>query len=642
MILSESAPGVFSLSVSGELQLAVQLDYESITSYNLTINATVPGLSNYIIGTATLVITVLDVNDNAPQFREPAYSVEIPEDVVSELLVTVEASDNDSGINREVVFSLDPPNSQFSLNSTSGELTVAATLDRESIAGYNLTVVATDRGSPPLSSNVTVRITVLDINDNAPRFDQSEYTIPIPEDFAVDSVVTMERVRATDPDARENGTVRLELVPQDDTAPFTINDEGYLTVTATLDRETKSSYRFTVIARDLSAIPMSANVTLTVIISDVNDNNPVFSPENDVMLLVEEDSLVGTVLTRMNATDQDEGINSVITYMINESGIPFEIDATSGEIRITAPLNLETRQEYRLAIVAWDNGTPARSASWNLTIDVVERQVVSFSAGNNANGFLVGGATRTGERQYIQEVGYLFGEDIGTPAGVSGGINTATSSNFDQAEVPNVGDVATRVEGSVLNETVLYSLKTVTAFVQAFDARGVIAEPTLIRVQSTLSRQLRERVRGSVSLVEATCRTSQELGYCVVQLTLPDEWFARTSTDSNDRVFIWANFASSTQNGKLIGNALVESSPAYATNLTRSRPIILTPPSHTVFPSRNFIMEVYIVSPLVLVYSGVEADISWTEGTLTGITFDETLWQCGMFVLARIFHSRKI
>ena len=643
MILNTSAPGVFSLNGSGELQLAVQLDYESITSYNLTINATVPGLSNYIIGTAMLVITVLDVNDNAPQFREPAYSVETPEDVlVSELLVTVGASDNDSGINREVVFSLDPPNSQFSLNSTSGELTVAATLDRESIAGYNLTVVATDRGSPPLSSNVTVRITVLDINDNAPRFDQSEYTIHIPEDFAVDSVVTTERVRATDPDARENGTVRLELVPQDDTAPFTINDEGYLTVTATLDRETKSSYGFTVIARDLSTIPMSANVTLTVIISDVNDNNPVFSPENDVMLLVEEDSLVGTVLTRMNATDQDEGINSIITYMINESGIPFEIGATSGEIRITAPLNLETRQEYRLAIVARDNGTPARSASWNLTIDVVERQVVSFSAGNNANGFLVGGPTRTGERLYIQEVGYLFGEDIGTPAGVSGGINTATSSNFDQAEVPNVGDVATRVEGSVLNETVLYSLKTVTAFVQAFDARGVIAEPTLIRVQSILSRQLRERVRGSVSLVEATCRTSQELGYCVVQLTLPDEWFTRTSTDNNDRVFIWANFASSTQNGKLIGNALVESLPAYATNLTRSRPIILTPPSHTVFPSRNFVMEVYIVSPLVLVYSGVEADISWTEGTLTGITFDETLWQCGMFVLARIFHSRKI
>ena len=638
MIFNASATGVFSLNGSGELQLVVRLDYESITSYNLTINATVPGLNNYIIGTAMLVITVLDVNDNAPQFGEPAYSVEIPENVlVSELLVRVGASDADSGINNEIIFSLDPPNSQFSLNSTSGELTVAATLDRESIAGYNLTVLATDRGSPPLSSNVTVRVTVLDINDNAPRFDQSEYTIPIPEDFPVDNVVTMERVRVTDPDARENGTVDLTLVPQDDSAPFTIDDEGYLTVTATLDRETKSSYGFTVIARDRSVVSMSANASLTVIISDVNDNNPVFSPENDVMLLVEEDSLVDTVVTRMIATDQDEGSNSIITYTITESGIPFEIDGTSGEIRIVAPLNLELRQEYRLVIVARDNGAPVRNATWNLTIDVVERQVVSFSAGNNVNGFLVGGPTRTEERQYIQEVGYLFGEDIGTPAAVSGGVNTATSSNFDQAEVPNIGDVATKVEGSVLNETVSYSLKTITAFVQAFDARGAIAESTLIRVQGTLSRQLRERVRGSVSLVEATCRTSQELGYCVVQLTLPDEWFARTSTDNNDRVFIWANFASSTQNGNLIGNALVENSPAYATNLTLSRPITLVPPSHTVFPSRNFFMEVYVVSPLVLVYSGVEADISWTEGTLTGITFDEKLWQCGMFVLAHFF-----
>ena len=638
MILNTTVPGVFSLNVSGELQLVAPLDYENITGYNLTINATIPGLDNYVIGTAMLVITVLDVNDNAPQFREAAYSVEIPENVlVPELLVQVGASDNDSGINREIIFSLDPPSNQFALNSTSGELTVAATLDRETIAGYNLTVFATDRGSPPLSSNVTVRITVLDINDNAPRFDPAEYTIPIPEDFDVGNVVTVERVRVTDPDARENGTVNLELEPLDDDAPFMINNEGYLSVTGTLDRETKSSYRFRVIARDGGIVPMSATASLTVIISDVNDNNPVFSPENDVTLLVEEDSLVGTVVTRMNATDRDEGSNSIITYSINETGIPFEIDSTSGEIRIITPLNLESRQEYRLEIVAQDNGIPARNAIWNLTIDVVERQVVSFSAGNNVNGFLVGRPTRTGERRYVQNVGYLFGEDIGTPAAVSGGINTATSSNFDQAEVPNVGDVATRVEGSVLNETISYSLKSVTAFVQAFDARGVIAEPTLIRVQVTLSRQLRERVRGSTSLVDTTCRTSQDLGYCVAQLTLPDEWFARTSTDSNDRVFIWANLASSTQNGKLIGNAVVENSPAYATNLTLPRPITLVPPSHTIYPSRNFTVEVYVVSPLVLVYSGVEADVSWTEGTLTGIRFDENLWQCGTYIVAHLF-----
>lgn len=627
-LLEASHDGVFSLSDSGELQLTNSLNYESVTNYTLTVVATVPDLQ-FEIGTAVVEIMVLDVNDNAPQFQPEAYSTDIPEDVpVGELLVTVEAFDLDSGSNSEIVFTLDPPNGQFFLNSTLGQLSVAQSLDRELFAGYNLTVVATDRGSPPLSTSVTVRITVLDLNDNPPSFDRAVYNIPIPENFynsSGDNLVTVDRIVVRDPDTAENGTVILSLGSAVGGAfPFTIDNSGYLTVTGTLDREEVAFYKLIVTAMDNSTVPMSVSTNLTVTITDINDNDPVFSPDNDEMLLVEEDSSVGTLITQMVVTDADEGSNAIITYSITEAGIPFEIDSTSGEIRITSPLDLERRQEYVLTIVAQDNGIPARSATWQLTIDIVEGQVVSFD-GNG--GFLIGQPTRTGGRQYAQEVGYLFGEDIGMPATVSGGINTATSGNFDRAEVPNVGDTATRVEGSVLHSVVSHSLKTVTAFVQVFDSRSVIAEPTSIRVRVTPTDQLRQL--GSVSLVDGTCLTSQMLGHCVAQLTLPDEWFARASTNNrNDRVLVWANFASSTENGNLIGEAVVENSPAYAANLAQSR-IALVPPSHTVFPSRNFTVEVYVVSPLELVYGGVEADVTWSDGTLTGITFDENIWQCG-------------
>jgi len=314
-----------------------------------------------------------------------------------------------------------------------------------------------------------------------------------------------------DPDAAENGTVILSLDSAvGSTFPFTIDNNGYLTVTGTLDREEVAFYKLIVTAMDNSTVPMSASTNLTVTITDINDNDPVFSQDNDEMLLVEEDSSVGTLITRMVVTDADEGSNAIITYSITEGGIPFEIDSTSGEIRITSLLDLERRQEYVLTIVAQDNGIPARSATWQLTIDIVEGQVVSFD-GNGS--FLIGQPTRTGGRQYAQEVGYLFGEDIGIPATVSGGINTATSGNFDRAEVPNVGDTATRVEGSVLHSVVSHSLKTVTAFVQVFDSRSVIAELTSIRVRVTPTDQLRQL--GSVSLVDGTCLTSQMLGYCI-------------------------------------------------------------------------------------------------------------------------------
>ena len=624
-LVDTSGNGVFLLSGSGELQLETSLDYESVTNYTLTVVAMVPDLGSYVIGTAMVEITVLDVNDNAPEFRQDAYSSDIPEDVpVGELLVTVEAFDVDSSSNGEIVFTLDPPNDQFFLNSTSGELSVAQSLDREVFSGYNLTAVATDRGNPPLSSNVTVRITVIDINDNPPSFDRAVYSIRIPENFfnaSGDNVVTFDRIIVTDPDEGGNGTVTLSL---SNSATFTIDNNGYLTVAKPLDRELVASYELIVSAVDGSVAPMSASTNLTVIITDINDNIPVFSLDNDEMLLIEEDSSVGTLITRMVVTDADEGINAVITYRISQGGIPFEISSTSGEIRITSPLDLEQRQEYNLTIVAQDNGIPANSATWNLTIDIVEGQVVSFDSNG---GYLIGRPTRTGGRQYAQEVGYLFGEDIGIPATVSGGINTATSGTFDRAEIPNVGDAAVRVVGSVLHTVVSHSLKTVTAFVQVFDSRDVIAEPTSIRVRVTPTDQLRQL--GSVSLVDGTCMTSQMLGYCTAQLTLPDEWFARTSTNNrNDRVLVWANFASSAENGNLIGEAVVENSPAYAANLAQSR-IALVPPTHTIFPSRNFTVEVYVVSPLVLVYSGVEADVTWSDGTLTGITYDENIWQCG-------------
>ena len=203
--------------------------------------------------TANVTVTVLDVNDNRPVFGQSEYSATVTEDVVVGTTVTVlalTATDADSGTNGQLSHSITRGNDQgtFRLDSARGTLATATTLDHETTASYNLTVQAIDRGSPALSSSVNVTITVGDVNDNSPVFEQSIYTATLPSDAQKEWSFT---VTATDRDSGSNAAITYSIIERDVAEIFSIDAEsGEIHVTCMIDTEKFPSFTLTVQATD--------------------------------------------------------------------------------------------------------------------------------------------------------------------------------------------------------------------------------------------------------------------------------------------------------------------------------------------------------------------------------------------------------
>jgi hypothetical protein len=237
---------------------------------------------------------------------------------------------------------------------------------------------------------------------------------------------------------------------------------------------------------------------------------------------------------------------------------------------------------------------------------------VSFSA--SEEGYLVGAHTKPSEAHYEQSVGVLVGQDIGTPVRVKGDVNIETVAE-DVVDIPNIGGSLANVQGALLQTEIAYSQKKITAFVQAFDSRNVIAEPTAIRV----------RVQSNIStlLLGGSCTTSPDLGYCIVSLDIPDSWFVKPARVNA----AYANFLSLEENGINIGSASIVSSPVFSNNFNTKR-LIVVPPVHPLFPAREFTAAVYAINPsLYEAYNRVEFDVKLMGATFNSVSSDNT-WDC--------------
>ena len=623
-IVSGSDPDVFILELNGSLILNAALDFEDRQTYSLTVEGqTEYDDSSTATYTATIEITVLDVNDEAPTLNLTILQDMLPENVSPGVVVaTVEASDKEAGQNGEFFFELDTstdPLDQFVLvqSGDMATLSVNSPLDRETNSIYNLTVLAIDRGIPPLSSSVSVFITILDVNDNPPIFTQASYTIDVPEE----TVAWNYTIVVNDPDDGRNGDITLTL---DYDGPFfTIDNDGVLSLSSPLDHEDKDSYQFTVFAEDMGDDPMSSSVTVTINVVDINDNSPVLTlVDTDQPILVEDDSLSGTVIALFTATDADKGRNAEVSFSIAEESVPFTINADSGVVTLQDTLDVTTQTEYLITVVVTDSGEPPLNDTFSLTIYAIEGQVVSFDP--SGEGYLVGEYAKLGDRLYSQPVGYLVDQNIGSPVTVKGDINTDTVAE-DVVELPNVGATATYVRGALLQSEVVYSQKTIVAFVQAFDSRDVIAERTAVRV----------RVESNISVVlEGSCTTSPDLGYCLINLTVPDSWFV---TPTNVTA-VYANFLTVEENGIKIGNVSILRSSAYRTDFSINR-VLLVSPAHDVFPASVFSAEVYVVSPIdYQAYNRIEFDVQLSGATLTSVSSDTT-WECSKSAFTVVLHT---
>ncbi|NXI75689.1 PCD23 protein, partial [Rhipidura dahli] len=372
-ILSGNENKAFVLDkITGLLTTAQLLDHEVQECYSLTVMALDDG-SPSLSATQVLTIIVLDVNDEAPVFVKQLYETAVHENQdPGEFVIKVEAVDRDAGLNSLLQYEILPGAGyeKFEMNSESGELVTAASLDRETQEVFNI------KGNPSRSSTAQLYLTVLDENDHSPLFAKTQYQISVSEDLEEGSAIL--DLSASDEDGGLNGEVVYSLI--DDTyGAFAVDSvTGSIVSTRALDRETKSQYTFRAVASDCSThFPRSTTVSL---IQDVNDNVPKFE-QSYYKASVWEGQSPKIDIIQVFATDLDSGLNGETEYSIlsgNENAT-FLIDSTRGILATNTGLDYENTSSYRfvssshqLVLLASDRGTPSLNSTATVLITVLD------------------------------------------------------------------------------------------------------------------------------------------------------------------------------------------------------------------------------------------------------------------------------
>ncbi|XP_063060287.1 protocadherin gamma-A12-like [Engraulis encrasicolus] len=373
--ISDKAARLFSIdNISGEIKVIGPIDYEDKYEYELRVQAKDgAGLTS----NAKVNIEITDVNDNAPEIYVKSLNVPIPENTPPGTEVgIINVQDKDNEGNRQLRCSIQQ-NAPFKLNPSIKNyytLVTTAELDRELVGEYNVTITATDEGSPPLSSSKTIHLSVSDVNDNPPVFEEQSYNAYVSENNKPGSSVCS--VSARDPDWRQNGTVFYSLLPSEVngvalSSYLSINgDTGVIHAVRAFDYEQFRSFKVQVVARDNGSPPLSSNVTVSVFITDENDNSPQIlypTPEGNSFMteMVPKAALSGSLLSKVIAVDADSGQNAWLSYQIVKSTDPglFTIGLHSGEIRAQRDISESDSMKQNLVISVKDNGQPSLSTT---------------------------------------------------------------------------------------------------------------------------------------------------------------------------------------------------------------------------------------------------------------------------------------
>ncbi|XP_047016900.1 protocadherin beta-16 isoform X12 [Ictalurus punctatus] len=373
--ISDTAAKLFSIDkTTGQIKLNGNVDYEEEKSYEIRVQA-IDGSG--LASTAKIIIDITDVNDNAPRIILKSLNNPITENsIIGTEVAIINVQDKDSGDNRKVRCSIQE-NVPFKLNPSIKNyfsLLITRLLDRETESDYNITITVTDGGSPPLSTSMTIHLSVSDVNDNPPVFEQQSYTAYVTENNKPGNSISS--VTARDPDWRQNGTVLYSLVPSEIngvavSSLLSINsDTGVIHAVKTFDYEKFRNFKVQVVARDNGSPPLSSNVTVSVFISDENDNSPQIlypAPEGKSLMteMVPKAALAGSLVSKVIAVDADSGQNAWLSYQIVKSTDPglFTIGLHSGEIRAQRDITESDSMKQNLVISVKDNGQPPLSAT---------------------------------------------------------------------------------------------------------------------------------------------------------------------------------------------------------------------------------------------------------------------------------------
>ncbi|XP_004643924.1 protocadherin beta-1 [Octodon degus] len=363
-----------------ELVLDKPLDREEQPEINLTITA-VDGGSPPKSGTANIHVVVLDVNDHVPQFSRLVYRAQVPENSANgSFVVMVTAKDLDEGSNKEITYSLaqNPETvlQTFQINSQTGEVRLRGPLDFEAIETYDIDIQATDGGG--LSAHSKVLVDVVDVNDNPPEVMISSVSSPLAEDSPPQTVVALFTIR--DLDVRVGGKITCFL--KEDDLPFlvkpTLRNSYSLVTDRSLDREDVSGYNITLVAMDTGPPNLSTETVIEVLISDINDNPPVFQEESYI-LTVRENNSPAIFIGKVYAEDLDLGENAQVTYSLlpPKSGdlsvfAYISINSDNGKLYALRTMDYEAIQSFQFVVKAADGGLPSLSSQVTVRVVVLD------------------------------------------------------------------------------------------------------------------------------------------------------------------------------------------------------------------------------------------------------------------------------
>ncbi|XP_046715400.1 protocadherin gamma-A11-like [Silurus meridionalis] len=370
-------------SDTGKIKLKGALDYEKSKQYELDVDAMDKG---GLTDTSKVLVEVTDANDNSPVISIISFSNVIPEDFAFDSVVAMlNIKDADSGRNGQIKCSVNS-DLPFRIKATSSNfysLVTDRSLDRELLSEYNITITATDEGSPSLSTNKTLRLKISDVNDNAPVFQRHSYTAYVMENNSPG--VSIFSVTATDRDSANNARISYFL---EDLSVNGVSASSYISVNAesgeilairSFDFEQTKEFNIRVKAQDGGNPPLSSNVSVKMIIQDQNDNAPqilypVQTGGSVVAEMVPRSADVGYLVTKVVAVDVDSGQNAWLSYKLHKATdrALFEVGLQNGEIRTVRQVTDKDAVKQKLTVVVEDNGQPSRSATVNVNVVVAD------------------------------------------------------------------------------------------------------------------------------------------------------------------------------------------------------------------------------------------------------------------------------
>ncbi|XP_043110521.1 protocadherin-15a isoform X1 [Puntigrus tetrazona] len=361
---------IFSITSTGitrYLTLLKPVDREIQTNYTLTLVAS-DGVQQS--RPVTVDILVIDANDNTPAFSQVSYSVEIFTNMLpGETVLQLTAQDADSDLNGLITYAiLAGDQGDFIINNRTGRITLAPRVTLTVGRSYALTVRASDNApdTERRSSITTVYIEVLPPNNQSPpRFPLQTYNLEISEAMRIGAILL--NLQATD---RELDPITYQIQSGDPQQVFNLSRTiGLLLLAKPLDRETIDQYRLIVTASDGHPGGIST-ATVSIVITDVNDNDPSFDltlPRNLTVREEEANVFVGQV----RATDPDGGLNGQVRYRLLSFASLFTINGT-GSIFTAVPLDRETRSWYDLIVEASDGAVDPRRSTITLLVEVTD------------------------------------------------------------------------------------------------------------------------------------------------------------------------------------------------------------------------------------------------------------------------------